>query len=398
MYTPFKEWMGIASVVWITCFIPSWSSSVSPVPVITKSLPGPTLRELAEDRGLLFGTDIMDLWPYPYSTNLAYKTIAQQQFNFGNWDWCTTWSMNQPKGPEQPYDFSCFDGVVPFMKDGNMSARTNAIIPNAHNILPPVATNLPVWLTSGHLNGSFSKKQIQKFLHDRIETVVPHWLKSGLPFKGMITANEAFWNQEQSGSWPSNWIYGSEQNVFSWAFDNDTEWFPQTFNWTREVTDALGFNRTQVPLFYSDYGITTFTKKADAVLRFMKEQLAAGTPIDGIGFQSHLTCDCAEQAGCNNASVIEANMRRFINLGLSVWITELDVRMAPGCTQQMQADVYGAVLEACLNTAPHCNSFMVWGFTDLYTWLDNVTQAPNLLDAEFQPKPAFFALQKKLGG
>ena len=147
-------------------------------------------------------------------------------------------------------------------------------------------------------------------------------------------------------------------------------------------------------LFYGDYGIETPTEKANAVYRFLKEQLADGTPIDGIGLQAHMTCDCVGQPGCNNATVIAGNMARFAELGLAIWVTELDVAMAPGCTQQMQADVYAAVLEACLVPASHCDAFMVWGFTDRYTWLDNVTKAPTMLDAQFNPKPAFFSLQK----
>ena len=113
--------------------------------------------------------------------------------------------------------------------------------------------------------------------------------------------------------------------------------------------------------------------------------------------QAHLRCDCGNyppQPGCNNSSVISANMQRFIKLGLKIWVTELDVAMASGCTQERQAAVYRAVLEACLANAPHCDSFMVWGFTDRYTWLK--TKDPAMLDAEYRPKPAFFALQRAL--
>jgi GH35 family endo-1,4-beta-xylanase len=87
---------------------------------------------------------------------------------------------------------------------------------------------------------------------------------------------------------------------------------------------------------------------------------------------------------------------------LRVCRTEMDVQMAPGCTQQDQARVYSAVLEACLANAPHCDSFMVWEFTDKYSWLcpadgpQPCAKAPNLLDASYKPKPAFTALQSVL--
>ena len=84
---------------------------------------------------------------------------------------------------------------------------------------------------------------------------------------------------------------------------------------------------------------------------------------------------------------------------LRVCRTEMDVQMAPGCTQQDQARVYSAVLEACLANAPHCDSFMVWGISDTLwsptQWLAG--QAPALFDGDYHAKPAYFALQKRLG-
>lgn len=361
------------------------------------TLPGTPLRELAQKRGLLFGTDIQDTWPNPYASDEPFKTIASRQFNFGNWDWCTTWSVDQANGPNESYSFDCFDAVIPFMRAANMTVRTNGILPSAHN------TCLPPWLLKGYKDHNFTQEQVQRFLENRTKTVVPHWLSSGLPFHGMIAVNEAFWNQEMPsyGEWPSNWIFGPDKNIFSWSWDNTTGWFAQTFEWARQAADNAGFQREQLPLIYNDYGIETATPKADAVLRFLSEQISNGVPIDGIGFQAHLQCDCGNyppQPGCNQSSVISANMKRFIKLGLKVWITELDVAMTKGCTQEMQATVYTAMLEACLNNMPHCNSFMLWGFTDRYTWLNNETQAPTILDANYQPKPAYFAMQKLLAG
>merc|ERR1711865_1268886 len=146
-----------------------------------------------------------------------------------------------------------------------------------------------------------------------------------------------------------------------------------------------------------------FTAKANATYRLLKEMLAEGVPIDGVGFQAHMQCDYMNypaQPGCDDPAVIGANMQRFIDLGLSVWITELDVTMAKGCTQDMQAAVYGSLLQACLDKlplsrgAPGCDSFMLWGFTDNYNWL--AAKTPCILDKDYKPKPAFFTLQQTL--
>jgi len=220
---------------------------------------------------------------------------------------------------------------------------------------------------------------------------------------GLIVVNEALWNQDMAckyGGWPANWVFGPAENLWRGAFNGTADplaWFKKTFEWTRQAVGAAGFNSSQVRLFYNDYGIETFTDKANATYRLLREMLAEGVPIDGVGFQAHMSCDCMNypgQPGCDDPAVIGANMQRFIDLGLSVWITELDVTMEKGCTQDMQATVYGSLLQACLNKLPHCDSFMLWGFTDNYNWLSD--KNPCILDREYKPKPAFFTLQQKL--
>merc|ERR1712070_1063097 len=99
------------------------------------------------------------------------------------------------------------------------------------------------------------------------------------------------------GAWPNNWLFSPDDNIYAWAFDTaspgaaaGTDWFSQPFKWAAAARDAAGFTREQVPLLYNDYGIETGTDKANAVLRFLSEQLAAGAPIDGVGLQAHMQC------------------------------------------------------------------------------------------------------------
>ena len=161
----------------------------------------------------------------------------------------------------------------------------------------------------------------------------------------------------------------------------------------RAAADGAGAKKLR--LFYNDYGIETPGAKADAVLRWITEQRAAGVPIDGIGFQAHLPCDCV---GCNSTKVVAANMQRFVDAGFHVWVTELDVEMEDHCTLENQAAIYEALLGACLAIAPHCDSFMVWGFTD-HIWSPTqwlAGKAPDIFDGDYHAKPAFFALQRLL--
>ena len=61
------------------------------------------------------------------------------------------------------------------------------------------------------------------------------------------------------------------------------------------------------------------------------EQKAAGVPIDGIGFQAHMNCKTV--LASNGTAAVLANFRRFVDAGFHVWVTEMDVQMLPGCTE-----------------------------------------------------------------
>ena len=275
-----------------------------------------------------------------------------------------------------------------------MSARVNGIM-NAHNLLPNT-TCPPLWLIDGYKNGTYGRAQLKGFLQRRIEAVVPHWIKAGVPILGLFAVNEAIFNQQNDalGEWPHNWLVGPELNLFSWAFDNGTDWFGQTFKWVAAAAEkaVAGTSLPRPRIFYNDYGIETICPKSDATLRWLTEQKAAGVPIDGIGFQAHMNCKTV--LASNGTAAVLANFRRFVDAGFHVWVTEMDVQMLPGCTEEDQAAVYGAVLGACLALKEHCDAFMVWGFSDRYTWLP--TKAPNLYTADYRAKPAYYALREVL--
>ena len=328
-----------------------------------------------------------------------------------------TWTSSQPT-PAQHYDFSCADRIFAFMKKHNMAyAHTNAVMSCAHNVEDHgmAVGGLPPWLTDGYPYSTWSRRdypytytraEVRGFLQMRIAAVVPKWMSSA-DVRAIIPVNEAIANQPYvgRGGWPHTWITGAKENIFSWAFGNathnSTAWFGQAFKWVRAAADGAG--ATKLKLFYNDYGIETPGGKQDATLRLLTEQKAAGVPIDGIGFQAHLRCDCrlwdgSAVTGCNSSAVIAAGFDRFIKAGFKVAVTELDVQMVPGCTPAMQAAVYGAVLEACLSVGPACDSFMVWGFSDhIYSpgqWLAGTH--PAIFDGDFHAKESYFTLQKIL--
>ncbi|TYC24348.1 endo-1,4-beta-xylanase [Micromonospora sp. MP36] len=164
------------------------------------------------------------------------------------------------------------------------------------------------------------------------------------------------------------------------------------------IADAFRWAHAADPgarLFINDYGVEGRTRKADALLKLVRDLRAQGVPVDGVGFQSHLEWNRPPKD-------FAGNLQRFAALGVSVAVTELDVRIKlPASPEKLhqQATVYRDVLAACLSVSA-CVSLTVWGFTDARSWIPGYHRgygAACLLDAQFRPKPAHQAMIELLG-
>src|SRR5690242_19993829 len=151
-----------------------------------------------------------------------------------------------------------------------------------------------------------------------------------------------------------------------------------------------------VKLCYNDYNIEGVNAKSNAVYNMVKDFKARGIPIDCVGFQSHLIVGQVP-------SDFQTNLQRFAALGIDVQITELDIRMpTPASTAnlQQQATDYSKVVSACLAVS-RCNDITVWGVGDPDSWIPSTFPgqgAALLFDNNYNPKPAYNAVLKALGG
>ena len=64
--------------------------------------------------------------------------------------------------------------------------------------------------------------------------------------------------------------------------------------------------------------------------------------------------------------------------------------LVPGTTEVDQADVFANVTALCLQQTA-CKAVQIWGFTDRYSWRRD--GEPLILNRNYQPKPAYGALQ-----
>lgn len=330
-----------------------------------------SLRALAAKTGLRIGTAVI---PFDLD-HPAYQAIAASQFSVVTPGNEMKWQVVEPT--QGTFDWSGADRLVAFAEQHGQLVRGHTLL--WHN-------QLPDWLTSGVANGTISNAQLKDLLHQHILTEVSR-------YKGRIwqwdVANEFFTDSNPSTINPNDfWIShlgtGIIADAFRWAHQADPH--------------AL--------LFYNDYNIAGedgTNAKSDAVFAWLKQTLAQGVPINGVGDQGHLDT----QYGFSGTQMTQ-DLQRYASLGLKVAITEADVRtFVNNATDQVptdhlatfaQPDEFGQMLKACL-AVRQCISFTVWGFGDADSWVPGFFTGEGyatIYDVNLNPKPAYTELQQDL--
>jgi endo-1,4-beta-xylanase len=181
------------------------------------------------------------------------------------------------------------------------------------------------------------------------------------------------------------------------------------------LVDAFHAARAADPnvlLAYNEYDLDLDTPDQEArrstllrLLDFLQRQEA---PINAVGLQSHLKVDNFDNF---NERRYRAFLQELASRGFKILITELDVfdKGAPSDIakrDQIVADIYARFLSAALDERA-VKSVVTWGLSDRYTWYtpnyspefarpDRLPVRALPFDADFRPKPAFWAIAKAL--
>ena len=156
-------------------------------------------------------------------------------------------------------------------------------------------------------------------------------------------------------------------------------------------------------LFYNDFWNYLDDKRAFIITIIKK--LQAENLIDGVGLQCHLNISVAQEKMDNQTIYqtvenLEKEIQEYAALGLEVHITEMDVSVGSEISPeklQRQAEIYRDMLSVCMQ-AENCDTLVVWGATDAYSWLPEKTgtqDAGVLFDVQYQPKPAVETLLER---
>jgi endo-1,4-beta-xylanase len=320
-----------------------------------RSEPSETLRSLGSPAGLRIGTAINT---EELAGNAEYRAIAADQFSTVTAENVMKWEVVEPA--RGSLNWEAADQLVAFAQENDQLVRGHTLV--WHSQLPP-------WLKLAA--PSMAPDELRELLHKHVTDQVTH-------FKGKIwqwdVVNEAFKDDGtlRDDIWLQKLGPGYIADAFRWAHEADPE----------------------AQLFYNDYSIEFTGVKSNATYALVKDLLAQGVPIDGVGFQTHL----ATQYGLPD---LQHNLERFSDLGLNVAETEVDVRTSVPVTPEghsAQLAGYTASLEACL-AVRRCISYTLWGFGDAYSWVPGFfpgTGSANIYDDALKPKDEYFTVYDTL--
>jgi endo-1,4-beta-xylanase len=330
-----------------------------------------SLRALASRVGLHVGVAII---PQDLNTP-ANAAIAAAQFSSVTPENDMKWGVVEPV--QGVFNWSGADNDVSFAEQNGQLVRGFTLL--SHNLLPN-------WLTQGVGNGSITDTQLSDLLHQWITAEVSR-------YKGKIwqwdVASEFFTDSNPSQINPNDfWIHNLGAGVIADAFQ-----------WAHEADP-------RAQLCYNDYNIAGedgSNAKSDAVYAWLKQELAAGVPINCVGDEGHLDT----QFGFSG-TLMTQDLQRYASLGLKVGITQADVRtFVDGPTTQNPTDhlaqfaqpyLFSQMLKACL-AVRQCLSFTVWGVYDGDSWVPGTFKGEGyatLYDVNLNPKPAYTDLQQDL--
>ena len=271
------------------------------------------------------------------------------------------------------------DRIIGFAHDNDIKVKAQHLI--WHRYVDGEDPLLPDWLVTDDGIAQYSKEDLSVLLENFINQTVHHYVDS-FPetIKWWCVVNEA--GSNTTGYIPNLWL----DSLISSHIDS-------SFAWARAAAGP------DIKLYYNEYfyhgapyGGARIQSKIDFAHDVVSGLVQRGVPIDGMGFQSHIPA-----IGYPGKAVVAADMKRFTDLGLEVYITELDVALIAPITQEkleQQATIYKEMFEIALEN-PLIKLVCLWQFNDAQSWLGAHSESC-IMDSLYNPKPAYDSIQSVL--
>ncbi|KAG0140403.1 hypothetical protein CROQUDRAFT_53314 [Cronartium quercuum f. sp. fusiforme G11] len=257
------------------------------------------------------------------------------------------------------YDFKAADEIVKFGKENGKTIRGHTGI--WHDQIPQWVKNLDA-------------KALVAAIQNHIKTLLKHFENDLYAFD---VCNEVIGDD------------GNLRNSF-WLEKLGDSYIEMAF---QAAIDA----GTKIKMYINDYSVEGPGNKSDALFK-LAEKLSAKKLLHGVGFQAHMIV-----GKLPSLQDLKKNLQRFINLGLEVAYTEIDVRLPlPASPKDLaqQAKDYSTLVRACKETNG-CRGVIFWGVGYPDSWVPSVFKGFGdalLFDKSYEPTQAFLAFQKAFKG
>lgn len=345
----------------------------------------------------------------------AYVKILKRDFNSVTSEYNMKMNVIWNGGSRDQFNFEGADKIVAFAQANGMRVHGHTLIWSQDNVIPDWVKNL-----------NLDRAGWTQLMKDYIKGVVTH-------FAGKVASwdvvNEAFNNDDGHlrGSKPG------DENTF-WYDKVGEDFMKIAFQTAREALDAAGDHDCK--LFYNDYLFVSDDKRPNMV-QHLREMIADGAPIEGVGLQMHLNVrpdydqikaaftDVASLGVLIHASEIDMLINNPLmignaqhpddggdpwTLGDEISMYELYYGVAGGNNFNLdyaQGKSYNMVVSAYMNEAivPASQRYGIstWGFTDQFAYMNNITDYghydyPMMFGAFYNPKRAYSGVLEGLNG
>jgi endo-1,4-beta-xylanase len=363
--------MRIITLIFITVFLAALVMSCSRI----NHDSGKSLSKAYHNK-FLVGTALNT--PQINGDDTAATAIIKKHFNSIVAENCMKSEVIQPE--QGKFDFTLSDKFVDFGVKNNMFIIGHTLVWHSQ---------APDWIFTDQDGNDVSRDTLIERMRTHITTVVSRYKGK---VHGWDVVNEVITDEGEYRQ--SKWFEIIGEDYIELAFKFTTEADPEA------------------ELYYNDYSLPKPAKR-DKVAKMVKNLLAKGVQIDGIGMQAHYTLDYPKIKEFEDAIVT------FSNLGVKVMITELDITVLPPPTNNNSAEIsqnyelleglnpypnqlpdsvrlqlknrYIDLFSVLLAYQENVSRVTLWGVTDSQSWrnywpIKGRTDYPLLFDRNYEEK------------
>jgi endo-1,4-beta-xylanase len=302
-----------------------------------------------------------------------YDSIFLQNFNHLTPEGGIVWGESAVSDYPGHVNFWGGNNMIGFAHENGLKVKGQHLVWARYD----ESAHLPNWLLDGTTeNTPFDSAELSGHLKDFITKTVTHY---DTTYPGTVTSwcvvNEAGSNTPGTGFVGNLWDDSLGESHIDSAFA-----------WARAAAGS------DVKLFYNEYfyhgidhGGERIPSKIDFAYETVKGLIERGVEIDAMGFQTHIST-----IGYPSKDTMAADIKRFTDLGIEVYITELDVTIDTVVTPaklERQAQIYKEVFEIALEN-PKVPLLCIWQFNDNQNWLGKEHEA-TIMDSLYVHKPAY---------